>query len=172
MEFIFQALYGLFGIGLTMLDFYIYKAFVPDVHHSVYIDISTMSDKGEGIGILAVIFIGLGVESTLIKNQAQKNFWLGACDFIMAAFIIESIVRAVAMTVVSIHIHPGKLDFLGLFVVLILFYYILKATAVCQHVVGLHDRISKIVIKSNETYSQEPKFYMPYMKMLQISNSY
>ena len=144
MIFILQALYAAFGIGLTVLDFYIYQAFIPDIHHSVYIDISTATDKAEGIGILAALVLGLVIEANEKQDVNLKACLHISAVILYVALSLESLARILSMTIVSIHVHPGKIDFLGLFVVMVLCYFVLKFAIIIQHMSGLLDRINSI----------------------------
>ncbi len=150
MEFILQLLYALIGVGATVLDFYIYQAFEPDVHHSVYITISSYSDKGEGVALFFALIIGFVAESGAIKTASIKTCVATLCTILFVVFIIESLVRVTSMTVVSIHVHPGKLDFMGLFVMLVLLYFTLKFAVVMHHMISLIARINAIVVPTEK----------------------
>ncbi len=141
MNYLMQVIYALLGIGSTVLDYYIYSAFVKDYHHTVYIQVAEYSDIAEGVFCLLLLIIGLLVEMGHVATDASKKTWIIVADIIYTLAFIESAARITAMTFVSIHIHPGKIDFMGLFVVMVILYFLLKLCVIMQQYVGLVDRI-------------------------------
>ena len=163
MIYAYQVLYSAICIASTVLDYFIYRAFVRDIHHSLYLDISEYTDIGEGVLSIIMLLIGLIVEMGVIKTNTQKSTWKTIVVIIFVVISLESIARVTAMTIVSIHIHPGKIDFMGLFVMMTLEYYIVKFAAVLQFNMGLLDKIEAIKPSVNE-FTPYP-YFMPYQAL-------
>ena len=173
MNIVYQLIYAAIGIGLTVLDFYIYKAYVPDVHHSIYIDISTITDSAEGVALFIALLIGVIVESGIIKTHSSKQCFVSICWIMFAAITLESLARITSMTIVSIHVHPGKIDFLGLFVLINMEYFILKYSVIMHHMFGLIDKVNSVVVPSiNFFASYEQNKYLAYQAVMPHEQNY
>eukprot|EP00831_Metopus_contortus_P000206 TRINITY_DN10080_c0_g1_i1.p1 TRINITY_DN10080_c0_g1~~TRINITY_DN10080_c0_g1_i1.p1 ORF type:complete len:200 (-),score=21.96 TRINITY_DN10080_c0_g1_i1:223-822(-) len=148
MLYVLQVLYGLFAVGSTVLDYFIYRAFLPDVHHDRHLIIAEYTDVGEGVLSVLMLLIGMIIEMGLVKTQSGKTTWKVIVNIFWVISMVEALIRILSMTVVSIHIHPGELDFMGLFVVHVLCYYTLKYMVVLQQFIGLLNQIEKIKVTS------------------------
>eukprot|EP01022_Parablepharisma_sp_SALTPOND_P033341 TRINITY_DN88515_c0_g1_i1.p1 TRINITY_DN88515_c0_g1~~TRINITY_DN88515_c0_g1_i1.p1 ORF type:complete len:234 (-),score=5.77 TRINITY_DN88515_c0_g1_i1:110-766(-) len=158
MQYVLQIIYAIIGIASTVLDHFIYGAFVKDYHHSIYIDLSQYTDYGEAGVCLILVIIGLFTEMGHFKTDAQKKTWVTVVDVLYTLAFMESVVRATSMTMVAIHVHPGKIDFMGLFVVITIFYFILKLMVIVQLATGLADRIK--TYKPPSVFAYIPREFM------------
>ena len=158
-----QLLYAVIGIGSVIINYFIIKVFRPETHQDMYCYIAEYMEIAEFVIILMLLMIGVFVEMGGIKTHAAKNAWnmVTVTFLIMAA--LESLARIHSMVVLAAHIHPGKIDFMGLFLVMVLMYYILKFCVILAHAMGLHDKIMSIEIKTTQYYYQQvPQPMMPY----------
>ena len=141
MNYVLQVVYAIINIGSYALDYFIYQGFVKDYHHTEYIQVSEYTDLAEAVIAFLLLILGLFVEMGKITTDAHKKTWVLILTIIDNLMIIEASIRTGCMTIVSIHIHPGKIDFMGLFTLMIIMYFLLKMTTMMQLIAGLSERI-------------------------------
>ena len=164
MIFLLQVVYAAMGIGSVLLDYFIIEAFHPDIHQDVYHYMAEYMEIAELVVILMLVAIGIFVEMGGIKTLRAKTTWEWAIHAFMTISALETLARLVAMTILSIHVQPGKIDFMGLFVVIILFYFVLKFTVVLAHSSGLYDKIESIKPPKEYTYQAMPVYALANMQ--------
>ena len=155
MIYILQLVFGILSISTSFLDYKMVETFPPYPHMDVYHYIAEYMEIAECSITIMQIIIGGFVEMQLIKTTQAKSAWGGACNVFLIILYLESFARLISLTVLATHVSPGALDFLGLFVLLIAMYYILKFTLALTHNMGLHDRIQE------EKIPKEPIMYQP-----------
>ncbi len=152
MIYTLQILYVAFNIASTVLDYFIYSAFVKEEHHRTYLEVSEYTDYAEAALCVFLAVVGLLAEVGSINTAANKSTWLVVVKLTFAVMFIESVSRIFCMSMAAIHIHPGKLDFMGLFLLILLFYYILKLVLMMQLAMGLIAQIDKITVTTGHVY--------------------
>ena len=155
MIYILQVVYAAIGIGSCILDYFIIKAFIPDVHQSAYIYMCEYSEILELVFIIVDLAIGAFVEMAMKWTEKARKAWNDVVILFFWLTAIESLFRIFGATIMSIHVHPGQLDFMGLFVVIVLMYFLLKFAVMLNLTMGLHDTIEKKKITA-ESYPYMP----------------
>lgn len=153
MIFILQLIFGAIGLAANLLDHYIVQAFQPDTHQDIYHYMADYIGILESVIIMVLIAIGIFVENGGIKTLKAKVAWGDTVTAFLVITIIHSLARIHSMVVLCIHTHPGKLDFVGLFFLITMMYYVLRFTVVLAHGTGLHAKITAVVIPTEEEYA-------------------
>ena len=141
MIYILQVVYAAFGMGSAILDYFIIKAFIPDVHQSVYIYMCEYSEIMELVFIIVDLAIGAFVEMAQKWTAKAKKAWEDTVLVFFSLTCVEALFRIFGATIMGIHVHPGQLDFMGLFVVILLMYFLLKFCIMLALTFGLYEAI-------------------------------
>lgn len=138
------------SLGANVLDYLIVTAFTPESHLELYYYILYYIAIADAVVAVGLVAIGLFVESGGITTADAKTTWGNVVTAVIVITVLYSLARAHSIMVLAIHVQPGKLDFMGLFTMMTMLYFVMRFTVVLAHGTGLHSRIESIVIKQLE----------------------
>ena len=144
MRLLIQILYVIMGIGSAVLDYFMIDSFKRDEVHKVYRYLGEYTEIAELVIYLMFLYIGIFVKIGGIKSATAKSTWTNVVTIFMILGVLESLLRLVALTILSIHIHPGKTDFMGLFLMLMILYLVMKYGIMLALGTGLNTTISNV----------------------------
>jgi len=161
MEIYIQIIYFLMGLASCVLDYFMVTAFHPDYHQDTYRFMAEYAEIAEFVIYLMYLAIGIFAEMGGIHNKKSKTAWMNGVTTFFVIGAIATVARIHSFLMLSIHIHPGKLDFMGVFVVLMILYQLLKFSMLIAYSTGVHDRINSFN-PPNEEFAfvqvQRPQF--------------
>ena len=161
MELLWLIIYFAIGISTNIFDHFIVRAFHPDVHQDIYHFMADYAVIAEIVVYLMLLAIGIFTECGGIHSIKPKTAWQNAVTVFMTIGILESLARLHSMLVLAGHVHPGKIDFVGLFVVMVVAYHLLQFFALQQMGSGLYDFIESKGKPKPVAFSYEPVVMTP-----------
>lgn len=161
MHIIIQILYFLIGLGSCVLDYFMINYFRYDHYRAYYRYIAEYTEIGDLVVFIIFLLIGIFVECGLVKDIESMDDWTFTVRVFFAFSIILSLFRIFAMTNLAIHVHPGRIDFMGMFLVLVLLYVIMQFGISMGYAQGLIYRIEDLKDKLRKPHKPAPITWFP-----------
>ena len=148
----FHIFYFAIGLASFGLDYFLINAFRHEHYRIYYRYIAEYTELAELVIYITFLCIAIFISGQTIKEDKDVKDWQFVVDAFMVLATLESLARVFAMTILSIHIHPGKLDFMGLFLFMVLLYCVMKYGAIMAVGSGLRDLIHNSKPKPKSLY--------------------
>eukprot|EP00826_Nyctotherus_ovalis_P000594 TRINITY_DN0_c833_g1_i1.p1 TRINITY_DN0_c833_g1~~TRINITY_DN0_c833_g1_i1.p1 ORF type:complete len:176 (+),score=35.98 TRINITY_DN0_c833_g1_i1:28-528(+) len=141
MHILLQLLYFILAIVSVVLDYFMIAAFRHEHYRAWLRHLAEYTEIGELVVYFVFMVIGIFVEFGLLQTKDAQLGWVTTVNIFSGIVALLSLARIFAMTMLAINVHPGKTDFLGLFLVLVLLYLIMKYGIGLGYAEGLKYRI-------------------------------
>ena len=141
MHFIIQIVYFVIAAGSCFLDYLMIKAFRVEQHRLWYKYVAEYTEVAELVICLIFLIIGIFVQCGLIKTYKSQSGWESIIFVFIYISIPLALIRMFAMTFLSIYVAPGIIDFMGIFLFMVLLYLIMKFGILLGYGLGVTYRI-------------------------------
>eukprot|EP00826_Nyctotherus_ovalis_P043143 TRINITY_DN4514_c0_g1_i7.p1 TRINITY_DN4514_c0_g1~~TRINITY_DN4514_c0_g1_i7.p1 ORF type:complete len:161 (+),score=30.21 TRINITY_DN4514_c0_g1_i7:191-673(+) len=157
MHLIVQIFFTILGAGSAVLDYFMINCFRRDQVHMIYRYFGEYTEIAELVIYIMLLYISAFVQLGGIKTDLSKSVWRNVTTVFVIIGTLESLARLAALIILSIHIQPGKKDFMGLFLVIMILYLVMKYGLIFALGMGIDDNIKNV--KTSKLEDSRLKIY-------------
>ena len=126
MNILIQIVYFILAAGSCFLDYLMIKAFRVEQHSLWYKYVAEYTEVAELVICFVFLMIGAFLECGLIRTYKSQKDWETIVYIFIYISVPLALIRLFAMTFLCIYVAPGRIDFMGLFLFMVLLYFIMK----------------------------------------------